>query len=330
MAKTRSTEKTIPKKKEGTSKKTPTTKNPRSVATLSPKSVTSFTSFTSVASSVAPAKGANGFNIEAFGIKPAASPAKATLKKGFDKDSTLKVSVVKSPNTSAIVFRVQPNDAKSYGSWSEKTFFDHVRNERQWTKDISMDSTVLQWFDGNMPMYNGRGYQIRLFVIYVLELPPKEAIIKLGHHICSQINTDPANNTTMSLHEDTFFWTVDAVWSDLIGCDQALRRLQKEIGQTVPGLYENNKEIIHSYFHPKTFSMELARILQAPIDQVHPEVREDLKGHDDADEDNDADHADDASSSGSDEGIEPSNHDSDYNSKDDNSQDEEHTFDEKV
>jgi len=39
-----------------------------------------------------------------------------------------------------------------------------------------------------------------------------------------------------------------------------------------PGYFETYKNVFYSYFHPKTLSPELARMLHAPSDELHPSV----------------------------------------------------------
>ena len=215
------------------------------------------------------------FNIESLGIKPAASPTKPkdTYSTTFDKDSTLRVTVIKSPSKSALVFRVQPNMSNSNGAWAEKVFSDNVKSESNWVRALGIDSTFRFWFHHNVAQKNSRGYLLRLFTIFVEAVPTKEAIIKLGEHICQRINAHPHNDTTISLKKDSYFWLEGAVWADVIGSDQAYRALLMETTQTPgPGYFETYQNIIYSYFHPKTLSPVLARMLYAPTDELHPSV----------------------------------------------------------
>jgi len=221
------------------------------------------------------------FNIESLGIKPAASPTKPknTYSSTIDKDSTLRVTVIKSPSKSALVFRVQPNMSNSNGAWAEKVFSDNVKNESNWVRALNIDSTFRYWFHNNIGQKNNRGYLMRLFTIFVEAVPTKEAIIQLGEHICQRINAHPHNDTTISVKQDSYFWLEDAVWADLIGSDQAYRALLMETSQTPgPGYFETYKSIIYSYFHPKTLSRELARMLHAPTGEIHPSVSDEKDG----------------------------------------------------
>jgi hypothetical protein len=225
-------------------------------------------------------------DLAAFGIKAASGPK----GKYLDKDSKLKCCLIEGHDGSAIVFRVEPNDPNiKSGSWGEKCFFDALHENEEWLTTINIDSTALAWFHENVPQKNPKNFSIHLFVIYTeANLPPKENIVKLGQYICQHLNATPGNHTTTILHDDSFFWLPDgAVWSDIIGCDAALARLIKNNGHPSPGYYDLHRQTIHTYFHPQTLSINLARNLYAPIEEVHPSLREGLAEPGDNDDDDD-------------------------------------------
>jgi hypothetical protein len=59
-----------------------------------------------------------------------------------------------------------------------------------------------------------------------------------------------------------------------VGYDAALASLLLETGHTRDdGYYLHNKDKIHSYFHPGSMSVELARTLLAPPEEIHPSLR---------------------------------------------------------
>ena len=211
--------------------------------------------------------------LQAFGIKPA-----STGGGDNDKNSKLKcVMIAGENNAGALVFRCEPNNPNyRNGSWAEKAFFDAVRKNMEWVTLINVDSDMLQWCHNDEAMFNPEGYNIRLFVVHCAELPSEDSAIKLGKHICQNVNTMPNNNTTMSIQPGQFFWIpngVKPVWSDVIGSDAALKALVEEKGMPTAGCYDTNQEAIHSYFRPHTFTLDLARVLHAPIEQVHPQLR---------------------------------------------------------
>ena len=214
-----------------------------------------------------------GKGLLAFGLRPASTSFGSFL----DKDSTLKCCVIHGPTTSALVFRVQPNDIVRNlgGSWGEKCFFEAVRLKKQWVLDIGVDNTCLSWYHDNIEQKNPKGYAIRLFVIKVEGPPPtKDVIVDIGNYICRHINDADNNKTTTKIEEASFFWLPDdAVWSDIIGYDAALAALIRDAGPPCDGYYDLHWATILSYFEAGSFSLELARTLRAPNEQIHPSER---------------------------------------------------------
>ena len=219
--------------------------------------------------------------LQAFGIKASAADGH-----GNDKDSKLKCVIIRGFNGSAsLVFRCEPHNPNyRNGSWAEKAFFDAVRNGHDWVKMIEVDSEMLHWFDNDQPVLNPKNYNIRLFVISCAETPEEESVMQLGQFICDSINDMPNNSTTISINKDNFFWIPNEqgpVWADVIGSDAALKTLVEKKGMPKAGFYDFNKDVIHTYFRPHTFTMDLARVLHAPIEQVHPQLRMEMKNEED-------------------------------------------------
>lgn len=211
--------------------------------------------------------------MESFGIKPASTGAREA-----DKDSKLKCVIIQGENgTGFIVLRCEPNNsAYRNGSWAEKSFFDAVRNKEDFVDLCNIDNDMLQWFNNDQAQKNPKGYAIRLFNIPCAECPSEESAIKLGEFICQNINAMPSNNTTITVDPTNYFWiptSAHPVWSDVIGSDAALKDLVAKKGTPVHGYYDHNAEAIHSYFRPHTFTLDLARVLYAPPEQVHPDIR---------------------------------------------------------
>ena len=209
--------------------------------------------------------------LAAFGIKPAANA-------GSDKDSKLVCVIISTENGGAvIVFRCAPNNPNlRFGSMSEKYWFDAVRTGEPWVKQANIDDDMRPWVHNEVEQKNPRGYNIRLFTLSCAEFPTEESVVQLGRYICEQVNAMPNNNTTMVVDPANYFWipTADGpVWSDVIGSDAALKELVAKKGMPSRGYYETNREAIHCYFRPHTFTMDLARVLYAPEEQLHPEAR---------------------------------------------------------
>jgi hypothetical protein len=165
------------------------------------------------------------------------------------------------------------------GSWAEKTFAEAVfsRTPPTWATALNFEQKQLKWFHDNLPQTNRKGYPIRMFYIRSeQEIIPKEHLVRLGKHICDNINQDEGNTTTITLDEPSFFWLEEnPVWCDIIGYDAAWRKLLIETGPTssFPDYYVRFKKTIHSYFHTGTFGVELVQALGAPPEELHPSLR---------------------------------------------------------
>ena len=227
---------------------------------------------------VASITGGEGKTANSFGITPI-KPAHNPYSK--DKNSTLKCVLINSPEANAIVFRVEPTDPDARGSWAEKIVFDAIYKGEKWVRDLGIDSKNQKWFHENEVVNNEKGYPIRMFVLRCEEMPPKEKIFDLGEHICIQINSAPGNRTTTSVERDAFFWIdpdTKPVWSDIVGVDVAMETLMIKTGvPNADDYFKQNKDIIHSFFHPGSLSLQLARVLKAPMEEVHPDFLEDVK-----------------------------------------------------
>lgn len=130
-------------------------------------------------------------------------------------------------------------------------------------------------------MENNKGYAIRLFVIQLACRPPKDSPVNIGQYICRHVNATPGNKTTIVVDEENFFWIEPEqkpVWADVVGSQAALTRLLGMTGPLTADFFNTYKEAIHQHFQPKTLSLELARILHAPNDELHPSETSKLMG----------------------------------------------------
>ena len=215
-----------------------------------------------------------------------ATPRLPTCKMSF-----LKCCPIEAGNDSSILFRFEPN-----GTWFEYLLFKEVvTKESQWTKDIDFRTEKLTWYHLNIAVINPKNYQVRLFRMQTGNVSNNQQLIGLGEHICGVLNqiqeNTPSNYTPQAVQvaaENEYFWIPDrAVWADVIGSDAAYARLIGQIRSEPDGhleWYQSNKACIDSYFHSGSYSMGLARILGAPIEEVHPNARQAMFNPGDNDE----------------------------------------------
>ena len=92
----------------------------------------------------------------------------------------------------------------------------------------------------------------------------------LGNTLCDTLNGIRHNNNTVCVRKDNLFWLTQSncVWVDIVGDNKAKEYLLEKLGDTsnMPNMYDQNKDLIHSHFHPNTLPSELNQILQVPTE----------------------------------------------------------------
>jgi hypothetical protein len=207
------------------------------------------------------------------GVRQNAAPALV-----LGRNSTLFSAIIPDLDGEAtVVFRAEVNDPV-YTSWSEKILFDAVSKQVGWVKNLELSSNMPKWFDGNKEMKNSRGYPIRLFLLPLATMPTPESVDGIVALICDNVNAQPGNSTNMS-PGSTSAWlpgSGPAVWSDVLGTDNALGELFRRTGFPRSGgnFFFTYRDLIRTYFHPNSFSVSLQTLLQAPETEVHQSQRD--------------------------------------------------------
>jgi len=258
-----------------TGRSTTTGRDQQAFSTAATARASTVGNFASASTLVARVGANNGPNknvpdLALFGIQGTAPP-NGTI--GVDRNATLKCCVIRGPNKFALVFRVHANHPMFFGShWGDKLFFDCVRERRQWVVNLSISDRLLKWYDRNLPQQNSKGFFIRLYVIYAKgDVPPKQNLLDLGKVICDQINQCVGNNTVTTVDTDNYFWGGrSAVWSDVVGIDEAQVLLYKEtnVVEPMPGFYEVHKDLILSYFREGQLPASVGARMYAPFEAI--------------------------------------------------------------
>ena len=96
----------------------------------------------------------------------------------------------------------------------------------------------------------------------------------LGNPLCETLNGIRQNNDTAHAEEDNLYWLTqsDCVWVEIVGVNKAQEYLLDKLGDTAntPNVYDQNRELIHSHFHPNTLPLELNMILGGPSKILDP------------------------------------------------------------
>ena len=96
----------------------------------------------------------------------------------------------------------------------------------------------------------------------------------IGNALCETLNRIRQNNNTVPVGKDNLYWLTqsDCEWAEIVGVNKAQEYLLDKLGKiaNTPNVYDQNRELIHSHFHPNTLPLELNRILGRPSKILHP------------------------------------------------------------
>ena len=213
-----------------------------------------------------------------FGLKPSPIAATQTLKYPPTKISYLKCCPIDGGLDSAIIFRFEPN-----GTWYEKIMKDEITSHSPWTRSANFSERFYSWYHLNVVQVNPRNYEVKLFFLSTASISSPPELIELGKGICDEVNKlqqKDKNHVAQVADENSYFWVPGvAVWADVIGDEAAYNKLVEKIRSRPDGheqWYQTNKNVIDTYFHSGTYSLNFARILGAPIEEVHPDARHEM------------------------------------------------------
>ena len=87
----------------------------------------------------------------------------------------------------------------------------------------------------------------------------------LGNALCDTLTGIRQNLNTVHVEKDNLFWLTQSncVWVDIVGDNKAQEYLFEKLGDTgsTPNVYDQNKDLIHSHFHPNRLPSELNQVL---------------------------------------------------------------------
>ena len=147
-------------------------------------------------------------------------------------------------------------------------------NKPSFCRNLNVSRTCHSIYENNEAVLNSSGYSFCAFKITTLTKPTCQVLLMLGNALCETLNSIRQNNNTVHVEKDNLFWLTQSncVWADIVGDNKAKEYLLEKLGNTsnTPNMYDQNKDLIHSHFHPNTLSSELNQILQVPTEVSHP------------------------------------------------------------
>ena len=193
----------------------------------------------------------------------------ATLR---PRTSVLKFAIVKELETFLIFFRFVP-DVQPYGNYSKMYMYTAMKNNYpSYCRDLNVSTTSHPIYDNNKAALNTSGYCFRAYKITTSTEPTNQILLMLGNDLCDTLIGIRHNINTVRVEKDNLFWLTQSncVWVDIVGDNKAKEYLLEKLGNmsNMPNMYEQNKDLIHSHFHPNTLSSEFNQILQVPTEPL--------------------------------------------------------------
>ena len=189
--------------------------------------------------------------------------AAATL---HPRTSVLKFAIVKELEKFLIFFRFVP-DVQRYGNYTKIFMYTALKNsEPSFCRDLNVSRTSHPIYKNNEAALNSSGYSFRTYKITTSTKPTYQVLLMLGNALCHTLNSIRQNNNTVCVEKDNLFWLTQSncVWADIVGDNKAMEYLLEKIGDTMPNMYNQIKDLIHSHFRQNSFPSELNQILQMP------------------------------------------------------------------
>ena len=153
--------------------------------------------------------------------------------------------------------------------------YNAVKNiEHSFCRNLNVSRTWHSIYENNEAVLNSSGYSFCAFKIITSNRPTCQLLVILGNVLCETLNGIRQINNTAHVEEDNLYWLTqsDCVWAEIVGVNKAQEYLLDKLGNMVntPNVYDQNRELIHSHFHPNTSPLELNKILGGTRDILDP------------------------------------------------------------
>ena len=210
--------------------------------------------------------------LDALGLNPVVEMPWSGGATRHPKTSVLKCAIVKELDQFLIFFCFVP-DVQLYGNSTEMFMYNAVKNNKpSFCKNLNVSRTWHSIYKNNEAACNISGYSFRAFKITTSTKPTRQVLIMLGNALCETLNGTRQNNNTVCVEKDNLFWLTQSncVWVDIVGDSKAQEYLLEKLGDMAnkTNVYDQNKDLIHSHFHPNRLPSELNQILGVQTEEM--------------------------------------------------------------
>ena len=203
--------------------------------------------------------------LDALGLNPVIETPWSGGATHHPKTLVLKFAIVKELKQFQICFHFVP-DMQCHGNYSKMFMYNAVRNNKpSFCRNLNVSRTWHSIYKNNEAACNSLGYSFHAFKITSLTKPTCQVLLMLGNALCEPLNGIRQSNNTVCVEKDNLFWLTQSncVWADIVGDSKAQEYLLEKLGDTAntPNVYDQNKDLIHSHFHPNRLPSKLNQIL---------------------------------------------------------------------
>ena len=203
--------------------------------------------------------------LDALGLNPVIETPWSGGATRHPKTLVLNFAIVKELEQFLIFFCFVP-DVEPHGNYSEMFMYNAVRNnEPSFCRNLNVSRTGHSIYKNNEASCNSSGYSFCVFKFTTSTKNTCQVLLMLGNTLCETLNGIRQNNNTVHVEKDNLFWLTQSncVWVDIVGDNKAQEYLLEKLGDTAntPNVYDQNKDLIHSHFHPNRLPSELNQIL---------------------------------------------------------------------
>ena len=213
-------------------------------------------------------------SLHALGLNPVIEVPWSAGATHHPRTFVLKFAIVKELEQFLICFCFVP-DVQPYGNYTKMFMYTVLKNnEPSFCRNLNVSRTCHSIYENSEAVLNSSGYSFRVYKITTSTKPSCQVLLMLGNALCETLNAIRQNNNTVHVKKDNLFWLTQSncVWADIVGDNKAKEYLLEKLRDmsNMPSIYNQNKDLIHSHFHPNTLPSELNQILQVPMEVSHP------------------------------------------------------------